>query len=91
MVLQVLQCLFLVDFDSIGEWIVLTDLRVFLLLYANLLVSPTKLQTNPLDVVRNRMFQTNYSLCDTVRHLYETEGWRFLHKGLGKNMVAVAM
>ena len=47
--------------------------------------------TNPLDVIRNKMFQTNQGLLDTVRHLYQTEGWSFLHKGLGKNMVAVAI
>ena len=37
------------------------------------------------------MFQTHQGLRDTVRHLYEKEGWAFLHKGLGKNMVAVAI
>lgn len=47
--------------------------------------------TNPLDVIRNKMFQTNQGLRDTVQTLYETEGWAFLHKGLSKNMIAVAI
>lgn len=47
--------------------------------------------TNPLDVIRNKMFQTHLGLRETVRLLYETEGWAFVHKGLSKNMVAVAI
>jgi hypothetical protein len=47
--------------------------------------------TNPLDVIRNKMFQTHQGLRPTVRLLYETEGWAFVHKGLSKNMIAVAI
>lgn len=47
--------------------------------------------TNPLDVIRNKMFQTHQGLRETVRVLYQKEGWSFLHKGLGKNMIAVAV
>jgi len=47
--------------------------------------------TNPLDVIRNEMFKTNLSLTDTVSHLRNDIGWSFLWRGLGKNMVAVAI
>ena len=47
--------------------------------------------TNPLDVIRNKMFQTHEGLRATVHVLYQTEGWRFLYKGLGKNLIAVAI
>ena len=47
--------------------------------------------TNPFDVIRNEMFKSNTSLTETVQHLYKTEGWAFLSRGLGKNMVAVAI
>jgi hypothetical protein len=48
-------------------------------------------RTNPLDVIRNSMFQTNEGLVETVRTLYAAEGWGFLHRGMGKNLVAVAI
>lgn len=47
--------------------------------------------TNPLDVIRNEMFKTNRSLPDTVLHLYQTEGWSFLSRGLVKNLIAVTI
>jgi hypothetical protein len=47
--------------------------------------------TNPLDVIRNEMFKTNYSLSQTVRYLWKDVGYSFLTRGLGKNMVAVAI
>jgi len=47
--------------------------------------------TNPLDVIRNEMFKTNLSLADSIRHLYQTTGYQFIIRGLGKNMVAVAI
>lgn len=47
--------------------------------------------TNPLDVIRNEMFKTNQSLSSTVRLLRQQTGWNFLWRGLGKNMVAVAI
>jgi hypothetical protein len=47
--------------------------------------------TNPLDVIRNEMFKTNQGLFVTVRHLREGTGWDFLWRGLGKNVVAVAL
>jgi hypothetical protein len=47
--------------------------------------------TNPLDVIRNEMFKTNKSLPETVKLLHEELGYSFLTRGLGKNMVAVAI
>ena len=47
--------------------------------------------TNPLDVIRNEMFKTNKSLSETVRLLQEQLGYKFLTRGLGKNMIAVAI
>uniref|UniRef100_A0A7S4KCS5 Mitochondrial carrier protein n=1 Tax=Odontella aurita TaxID=265563 RepID=A0A7S4KCS5_9STRA len=47
--------------------------------------------TNPLDVIRNEMFKTNHGLRETVRNLRESLGWRFMIRGIGKNMVAVAI
>lgn len=47
--------------------------------------------TNPLDVIRNEMFKTNLSLIPTVQTLWRELGVRFLARGLGKNMVAVAI
>lgn len=47
--------------------------------------------TNPLDVIRNEMFKTNLTLKQTIHHLYEELGYSFLWRGMGKNMVAVAI
>lgn len=47
--------------------------------------------TNPLDVIRNNMFQTDKSMVQTIRYLHAKKGWAFLHQGLGKNLVAVAV
>jgi hypothetical protein len=47
--------------------------------------------TNPLDVIRNEQFKTNLSLRETVRHLKEQLGYSFLTRGMGKNLVAVAI
>jgi len=47
--------------------------------------------TNPLDVIRNEMFKTNHGLIETVTNLRKTLGWRFMTRGIGKNMVAVAI
>jgi hypothetical protein len=47
--------------------------------------------TNPFDVVRNEMFKTNLKLIDTVRKLREETGWKFLWRGMGKNLVAVSI
>ena len=47
--------------------------------------------TNPLDVIRNEMFKTNQSLTQTVKHLYNELGYAFLWRGMGKNMIAVAV
>lgn len=47
--------------------------------------------TNPLDVIRNEQFKTHAGLTATVRQLWNEMGWRFLGRGLGKNMVAVAL
>ena len=47
--------------------------------------------TNPLDVIRNEMFKTNKSLTETVRQLHSEMGYSFLNRGMGKNLVAVAI
>mmetsp|Transcript_17273 Transcript_17273/g.24003 ORF Transcript_17273/g.24003 Transcript_17273/m.24003 type:complete len:297 (+) Transcript_17273:132-1022(+) len=47
--------------------------------------------TNPLDVIRNEMFKTNKPLMETVRCLYKEMGYSFTHRGMGKNMIAVAI
>jgi hypothetical protein len=47
--------------------------------------------TNPLDVIRNEQFKTHTGLRATVKSLWEEMGWRFLGRGIGKNMVAVAL
>jgi len=47
--------------------------------------------TNPLDVIRNEQFKTNQKLFRTVRTLYADMGLQFLVRGLGKNMIAVAL
>jgi len=47
--------------------------------------------TNPLDVIRNEQFKTHLGLRDTVRLLWKNMGLAFCVRGLGKNLVAVAM
>lgn len=47
--------------------------------------------TNPLDVIRNEMFKTNQSFIQTTKHLYNTTKYQFLVRGMGKNVVAVAL
>lgn len=47
--------------------------------------------TNPLDVIRNEMFKTNLSLIDTVAALKSKLGWKFMIRGMGKNLVAVSI
>lgn len=47
--------------------------------------------TNPLDVIRNEMFKTNESLTKTIRSLHTEMGYSYMHRGMGKNMLAVAI
>mmetsp|Transcript_31750 Transcript_31750/g.35576 ORF Transcript_31750/g.35576 Transcript_31750/m.35576 type:complete len:309 (+) Transcript_31750:158-1084(+) len=47
--------------------------------------------TNPLDVIRNEQFKTNRGLLHTTQALYQELGWKFMIRGLGKNMIAVAL
>lgn len=48
--------------------------------------------TNPLDVIRNEMFKTNYSLIDTVKHLQSTYGGlSWMSRGIGQNLLAVTV
>jgi Mitochondrial carrier protein len=54
--------------------------------------------TNPLDVIRNEMFKMPVDtsrrprgLVGTVRHLMQQEGWKFVVRGLDKNIVAVSV
>lgn len=47
--------------------------------------------TNPLDVIRNEQFKTDMGLLRTTRSLWNELGWKFAIRGLGNNMVAVAL
>jgi len=47
--------------------------------------------TNPLDVIRNEQFKTHTGIRSTVQHLWSEMGPKFMVRGLGKNMIAVAM
>jgi hypothetical protein len=47
--------------------------------------------TNPLDVIRNEQFKTHKGIRVTVKELWNEMGWKFMGRGLGKNMIAVAM
>ena len=47
--------------------------------------------TNGLDVIRNEQFKTHTGIRDTTRKLYQEMGISFLARGLGKNLIAVAM
>ena len=46
--------------------------------------------TNPLDVIRNEMFKTDEGTLTTVRRLMARDGLGFMHRGLGRNLLAVA-
>ena len=47
--------------------------------------------TNPLDVIRNEMFKTEEGAMTTVRRLMKRDGLSFLHRGMGRNLIAVAL
>jgi hypothetical protein len=47
--------------------------------------------TNPLDVIRNEMFKTHHNMTRTIKDLQHEMGWSWMARGLGKNMVAVAI
>jgi hypothetical protein len=47
--------------------------------------------TNPFDVIRNEQFKNNASIRDTTRQLWREMGVSFLARGMGKNLIAVAM
>jgi len=47
--------------------------------------------TNPLDVIRNEMFKTNLGFLAAVRALHGELGYRFLCRGMAKNLVAVSI
>lgn len=47
--------------------------------------------TNPLDVIRNEQFKTHAGLRVTTSQLWKEMGPMFMARGLGKNMIAVAM
>lgn len=47
--------------------------------------------TNPLDVLRNEMFKHNTPLVETYRELVRESGYQFMVRGMGKNLIAVAM
>jgi hypothetical protein len=47
--------------------------------------------TNPLDAIRNEQFKTSTGLRATVASLYKELGLGFIFRGMGKNIIAVAM
>lgn len=47
--------------------------------------------TNPIDVIRNEMFKTNQKLLEALSSLHQQLGWKFLVRGMGKNLVAVSI
>ncbi|KAL3792099.1 hypothetical protein ACHAW5_006744 [Stephanodiscus triporus] len=47
--------------------------------------------TNPLDVIRNEMFKTNLGFLDVCRSLHKELGYRFLIRGMSKNLIAVSL
>eukprot|EP00934_Nitzschia_sp_Nitz4_P001192 Nitzschia sp. Nitz4//scaffold49_size126201//91731//92603//NITZ4_003654-RA/size126201-processed-gene-0.75-mRNA-1//1//CDS//3329553185//1192//frame0 len=47
--------------------------------------------TNPLDVIRNEQFKTHLGLTATVKKLWGDMGASFLTRGIGKNMISVAL
>jgi hypothetical protein len=47
--------------------------------------------TNPLDVIRNEQFKTHAGFRATAASLWKELGLSFLTRGLGKNLVAVAL
>jgi len=47
--------------------------------------------TNPFDVIRNEMFKTNKNILVTFRALRAELGWKFVMRGMGENLVAVAI
>lgn len=47
--------------------------------------------TNPLDAIRNEQFKTHLGLRATVASLWRETGLKFMFRGIGKNIIAVAM
>eukprot|EP00299_Pterocystis_sp_00344_P013903 c6858_g1_i1.p1 GENE.c6858_g1_i1~~c6858_g1_i1.p1 ORF type:complete len:288 (+),score=29.78 c6858_g1_i1:26-889(+) len=47
--------------------------------------------TNPFDVIRNEMFKSDQSLMEVLRHLNKTQGWKWIWRGVDKNLVSVAV
>ena len=47
--------------------------------------------TNPLDVLRNEMFKTDFGFMQTFRHVLKNEGWAFMYRGMNSNVTAVAI
>jgi hypothetical protein len=47
--------------------------------------------TNPLDVIRNEMFKTNFGFVEAVRSLHNELGSNFLVRGMSKNLIAVSI
>jgi len=47
--------------------------------------------TNPFDVIRNEMFKTDLSLVGTYKQLRREQGWSFVTRGLGVNIIAVCI
>ena len=51
----------------------------------------SKKRYSPLDVIRNEQFKTHEGIVRTTQQLWNNMGFRFLTRGLGKNLIAVAM
>jgi hypothetical protein len=47
--------------------------------------------TNPLDVIRNEMFKTDFGLSKTCSHVLQKEGWSFMTRGMAANVTAVSV
>ena len=49
--------------------------------------------TNPADIIRNEMFKpgTTLGVLGTIRQLREREGWRWMGRGVGSNLLSVSV
>lgn len=47
--------------------------------------------TNPFDVIRNEMFKTNLGIVASTRKLYGEMGYKFMVRGVARNMISVAL
>jgi len=82
--------------DNMGQWLASadpTDRHAVLVRSARIAVTAGvagAALTNPLDVVRNAMFQTEESLVPCMTRLTRQEGFSWFVRGINKNWIAVA-